>query len=153
MPTSATVIDTDKGLNRAVANIKKLGASTLKVGIMGDESNQGTSVVDYGMYNEFGTRHIPARPFMGTTADRYTDELQKFAQFMAGRIVDGTMSAEQFLQILGQWYVAKTKQTIKEATSWAAPDSAATIHAKGSSSPLIDTGRLINAINYEVQAR
>jgi hypothetical protein len=44
----------------------------------------------------------------------------------------------------------KVQETIRNAKSWAVPNAPETIEQKGSSSPLIDTGRMVGAVRYEV---
>jgi hypothetical protein len=117
----------------------------------GGETINGTTVLDYAMYNEFGTRHIPARPFMSTTAEEHRDGVAKFAEYLAGQLIDGKITVPKLLAVLGADYQSKVQMTIRNAVSWAAPLNEATIKAKGSSSPLIDTGRMIGSIRYEVE--
>jgi hypothetical protein len=104
------------------------------------------------VYNEFGTsRGIPARPFMATTADRYRDQTVKVAEAMVGGVIDRKYNVDTALARLGAWYQAKVQQTIRDAKEWAVPNNPATIKAKGSSSPLIDTGRMVGSVRYEVE--
>ena len=145
------VVEKDLGWQRIKLDFKQLKNRGVKIGIMGDESAEGTSVIDYAIYNEFGTKYIPARPFMGTTADNYRDAAYKYTERLVGGLIDGKyVNANQVLTYLGMWYQAKVQLTIRQAKRWAEPDAPATIKAKGSSSPLIDTGRMIGAIRYEV---
>ena len=147
---SAKVIDKDLGYKRIVLNFRQLKGRVVKVGIMGDETNEGTSVVDYAVYNEFGTDRIPARPFMATTADANREKAVDFTEFLVDKIIYGELTVDRALRNLGEWYQAQIQMTIRNAKSWAVPDAPATVKAKGSSSPLIDQGRLVQAIRYEV---
>jgi hypothetical protein len=119
---------------------------------MGNEQVDGTSVVDYATYNEFGTDdgHIPARPFMSTTSERYKEETMKFTEFLVGRMIDGKITDTTVLKNLGEKYQSYVQQTIRDAKNWAVPNAPSTILQKGSSSPLIDTGRMVGAVRYEV---
>jgi HK97 gp10 family phage protein len=141
----ASVKAVDKGWNQIQLNLEKLKGRGVKVGVMGEGK-----VLEYAMYNEFGTRYAPARPFMGTTADRHRDGVMEYAGKMATGIEDGKYSADQALKLIGEWYQAKIQITIREAKSWAVPNAPETVIMKGSSSPLIDTGRLVQSIRYEV---
>lgn len=144
MAGSVTVKDIDKGYKQIAINVKGLKHRGVKIGIMG-----GGTVLDYAMYNEFGTSRMPARPFMGTTAERYSKDVVKMVDQLVGNIVDGKSDVERVLSVLGEWYQMKMQQTIRDAKTWAAPNSPETIAQKGSSSPLIDTGRLLGAVRYE----
>jgi hypothetical protein len=145
------VIDKDLGLKKITANIKELGGYQVKIGIMGDAGEvEGVAVVDYAFYNEFGTSRIPARPFMSTTYDRHAEDTIKFAQYLVGGLIDGKSSVSKVLNTLGLHYQSKVRDTIRDAVNWAAPNAPSTIEQKGSSSPLINTGRMVGAVNYEV---
>ncbi len=73
------VLDKDMGYKRIFNDINQLDNRSVKIGLMGGEEVSGVSVVDYAVYNEFGTSRIPARPFMSTTADQNRDETFKFS--------------------------------------------------------------------------
>ena len=141
----ATVIDKDLGYSRIFKDIKSMDGKGVKVGVMG-----GGAVADYAVYNEFGTSRIPARPFMQHTADQKYAETMKFSEHLVGKMIDGAITPEIVLKNLGEFYSNEIKMTIRNAKEWATPNAPATIKAKGSSSPLIDTGRLIGSIRYEV---
>jgi hypothetical protein len=121
---------------------------SVKVGIFGNETEDGTSVVDYAIYNEFGTRSIPARPFMATTVERYKAQTDKFIDKLAVDIEDNKIKPNMALKRLGLYFQAMIRKTIKDGP-WT-PNAPATIAIKGSSKPLVDTGRMIGAVNYEV---
>jgi hypothetical protein len=144
------VIDKDRGLKKITVNIKELDGYQVKVGIMGNDTVDGVSVIDYAMYNEFGTSRIPARPFMSKTYDENADDTIKYAQYLAGEMIDGKMNPKKVLDTLGLWYSNKIKMTIRNAKVWATPNAPSTVEQKGSSSPLIDTGRMLNSVNYEI---
>jgi hypothetical protein len=145
------IIDRDLGYKQIALNFKQLKGRGVKVGVMGGETNDGVAVVDYAMYNEFGTSRIPARPFMATTADNNRDKVQEFAGFLVGKMIDRRLDATSVLKNLGEFYQAKIQETIRNAKEWAVPNAASTIAMKGSSSPLIDQGRLVQSIRYEVK--
>src|SRR5215831_15146641 len=144
------VEDKDQGWQRIKLDFKQLDGMGVRVGIMGTGEVDGVAVVDYAMYNEFGTRFIPPRPFMATTADRYRDGVYQYTSTLVGGMIDGKYNAKQVLNFVGMWYQAKIQQTIRDAKEWAVPDLPATIARKGSSSPLIDTGRMVQSVTYEV---
>lgn len=146
-----TVIDKDKGYKRIFKDIKNLDNRSVKIGIMGGEDNEGTSVVDYAVYNEFGTSRIPPRPFMQRTADESRDEIFKFSEHLVGKMIDGGLKPDAVLKNLGEAYQKRIQMMIRTAKEWAVPNAQSTIDRKGSSSPLIGiTGRLVNSIRYEV---
>jgi len=150
--------DNDYGFQRINRDVKRLRERSVKIGIIGGNSRyddsdeaEGITVVDYAIINEFGTDTIPARPFMATTHDRYNRQISKFTDFMVQRMIDGKITDNTLLQNIGLRYQSLIRKTIKEAKTWAAPNAPRTIAEKGSSSPLIDTGRMVQAVNYEVK--
>lgn len=145
-----TVIDKDTGWRRINIDIKELRGRSVKVGLMGNDQVDGVSVVDYATFNEFGTSRIPPRPFMATTADEGRETITKFTEHLVGRMIDGKVDPETVLRNLGEKYSSMVKMTIRNASSWAVPNAPSTIARKGSSSPLIDTGRMVGAVTYEV---
>jgi hypothetical protein len=147
----AKIKDIDMGLKRIAADIKELGGYEVHVGLHGSETYEGTSVIDIGMYNEFGTsRGIPARPFMSRTYDEQVNNAVTFAKHLAGGVIDRKISVTKALTDLGMWYQSEVQKTIRNAKTWAIPNAPGTIKAKGSSSPLIDTGRMVGAVRYEI---
>lgn len=144
MASSAIIKDIDLGYKRIAINVKGLKNRGVKIGIMG-----GGTVTDYAIYNEFGTSRMPARPFMGTTAEKYGPQVVKLVEQLVGNIVEGKSDIERALSVMGEWYQMKMQQTIRDAKQWAAPNAPETIAMKGSSSPLIDHGRMIGAVRYE----
>lgn len=147
---SVKIIDKDHGYAQLKIEVRKLKGRGVQVGIWGGDDAEGTSVVDYALYNEFGTRHIPSRPFLAMTYDRHKDKVHKYIEFLAGKLADGNMTGDRMLQLIGEDFMNKMKMMVRNATEWAIPIKDATAERKGSTSPLIDTGRMINAINYEV---
>jgi hypothetical protein len=140
----------DMGWKRIVLDFKELKDTGVKVGLMGSEEVDGTTIVDIGAYNEMGTKHIPARPFMTKTADDHREGIYKYTERLVGQMIDGKYSTRQVLSFMGLWYQAKVQMTIRQAKTWAVPNAPATIKAKGSTSPLIDTGRMVGAVRYEI---
>jgi len=149
-PKVEKVTEIDRGWQRIALDFEQIKGMGVKVGIMGDEEYEGVAIVDYATYNEFGTVHIPSRPFMRTTADRYRDGIYEYTSRLVGGMIDGRYHARQVLTYMGEWYQAKVQLTIRDAKQWAVPNLSATVKAKGSSSPLIDTGRMLGAVRYEI---
>ena len=151
MPSTVTITDRDTGFARIEIDLLGLRSRKLRVGITGDEKVDGVSVVDYAFYNEFGTsRGIPARPFMATTYDRYHAKTEKFIEYMYGQMLEGKMTPDHLLKTAGMEYQKRVQETIRDAKKWAVPNAESTIERKGSTSPLIDTGRMIGAVRYEI---
>ena len=143
------IVDRDLGLNRIMREIRELDGKTVKAGVLknaGKESN-GTSIVDVAIYNEFGTSKIPSRPFLRIATDKNQNTWQRESE----RIVDNVINqrAADF-NSLGNRMKNDIKNVIGDK-SLLTPNAPATIRRKGHDKPLIDTGKLKDAIAYEVE--
>ena len=147
------VRDIDHGFKAIVRNLKKLDGKEVVAGVLrtaGKSADRKTNLVDIAVWNEYGTRRIPSRPFLRTAADKNQKDWAKLAQQVGGRVIDGTMSAEQGLELIGNKMVGDIQQVIGNR-SLLAPNAPATVRRKGSDAPLIDTGQLRQAISFEVR--
>ena len=93
---------------------------------------------------------IPERSFIRSGFDKCH---QKFADYedILMSVVDGDISAKTFYEIIGQGGADMIRDfLINEVKS--PPNSGLTIRNKKSSNPLVDTGRLANAIDYEIRS-
>lgn len=132
-------------------DIAKWQASGTRVKRRGPTAASSVAVVDYAIFNEFGTEHIPARPFMRRTADTQENALRAYTQRLIPGLLGGRRTVEDTLMAVGLWYQSAMRRTIRQSPSWARPNSEATIENKGSSVPLIDHGVLINSIDFEIK--
>ena len=93
---------------------------------------------------------IPERSFIRSGFDKCN---QKFADYedILMSVVDGDISAKTFYEIIGQGGADMMRDfLINDVKSPA--NSGLTMKIKGSSNPLVDTGRLANAIDYEIRS-
>lgn len=152
MPRDGVVV-IDRGWNRAIQASRMINRRAVKVGIQAGPASDGVQVVDYAIFNEFGTEHIPARPFMRHTADTQERPLQEYTRRLIGPMLEGQRSVDQVLHSVGQWYQRAMQSTVRNSRSWAEPNAPSTIALKGSSLPLRDHGVLLGAIRYEITPR
>lgn len=106
----------------------------------------GPYLADVAAWNELGTSDIPARPFMREAADQYRPRFETLSRHLVGKVIDGTATAETVLKTVGEWFQGRVQAKLT-AGPWAA-NAPATVRAKGSSKPLIDTGRLRQSIRW-----
>lgn len=144
-----SVIDKDMGYQTIITHLSRL-EGTVKVGIMADAGNEkdGASLVEVATYNEFGTQHIPARPFVRQTTDNNRGVWGSMAARLEGRVAHG-MDPHQALEILGNKAEGDMKATIGRGHF--VPNAPNTIKQKGSSRPLIDTGRMRASVSFKVE--
>lgn len=148
---SGSVRVVDRGWARIEREARNLRLRSVRVGIRAGRANGGVEVVDYALFNEFGTRDIPSRPFMRRTADLAQPDLSNFARAQLGAMMDGGINVQVLLNRIGLWFRERMQATIRDAPSWAEPLSEATEGLKGSTVPLIDKGFLHNSVDYEIR--
>ena len=138
-----TSIDIEK-MAKNLANMK------VQVGFLSSAKYEdGTSVAQVAMFNEYGVpqRRQPPRPFM-RTALKKAKEWKKTFDFMIKKDFARGGDFKTSFETLGLVVKGDIKTSIKELTAPALAQS--TIDKKGFSKPLIDTGYMLDAVNYEV---
>ena len=130
-------------------------AGGVKAGILGGATTtDGKSIAEYAVYNEFGTKNIPSRPFMRTVAK---EKPKKWVSSMVAHIKGKATKPEAWkgaLVLAGESMKSDIKDSIQNG-SWT-PNAPATIAAKKRKGkvepdhPLIDTGQMLAAVSYEV---
>ena len=137
-----------RGVLKRVSEMKR---GTVRVGVMGDAGDEnGVSLAEIAAFHEFGTSTIPERSFLRATFFGHAAEgLRVMCEKLSKAVVEGKLDEPRALGLLGTWAVAEVKKTIRASI---APElAAATIAAKGSSLPLVDTGQLINSVTFVVE--
>lgn len=138
----------DHGLDNIIRQALKLDGKGVKVGIRrGKGSHDGTDMLDISVYNHFGTSTIPARPFISDCAEKNAGQIQEAQKRLVYRVCQGGLSADGALAELGAWYVNVQKGHILHG-GWT-PNAPATVKRKGSNKPLVDTGQLVNTVDWE----
>lgn len=158
------VTDKDKGWRRLQALAKSLAADDVhvRVGVLddgraGSEDHGGITTGQLAVAMEFGTATIPARSWVGLTFDRARTEVQADMRTLLGHIVDGKITVDKALNVLGAKYSATVKNTVTQGEQIPPPNAPSTIARKlaktreGASNAvrtLIDTGRMIGAVTW-----
>ena len=124
-----------------------LGDKQLKIGFPRSKSTQ--SNVRKALWNEFGTRRIPARPFLRTSMRNNRAKYLKMAHADAKQILAGSMSIERSLARIGIVAQGDVQMSIV-AGNWT-PNAPSTVKRKGSSRPLIDTGAMRQAVTWVIE--
>lgn len=92
---------------------------------------------------------IPERSFLRTGHDTYIDDIMKKSDLLLKQVTSGKMSTEQYLNLIGQQLATKIKRyarDLNDPTNWSG-----TSDAKGTDNPLVDTGGMINGINWRIK--
>lgn len=137
--------DAEPVITRLAEAVSHLEAGSVYVGI---RATKGSDLVMRAVANEFGTSRIPERSFLRATMDRKRDEYAQILQDAVDRGLQGEeMRAE--LERVGQLAVGDVRATIARGVP--PPNAPSTIRRKGSSKPLIDTGRMWQSLDAVVQ--
>lgn len=137
-------VDLDKGWKRIKREFIQLNGD-VEAGLTSDTPRD---IVMRGVYNEFGTRNIPPRPFVRHTADKNRKAINILFESAMRAMIKGRIDAHHVLDNTG-WKMA---DLIKNAViGWKQPPNApSTIAQKGFNDPLIHSGDMRDAISYKV---
>lgn len=148
-----TVTERDRGWNKLIRAMKR-GDVSARVGIVGGPAGQSHGSLNnasLGAVHEFGTRRVPERSFLRATVDEQRTQVET----QLARVVRefyGTQDRARLTRGLGR-VAAKVTADVKKKIvgSIPPPNAPATVARKGSSTPLVDTGQLVNTISWDVQ--
>lgn len=145
------VFDNDRGWERLRKLTHELAVRRRRVtvGVHADQASRSDELdnIDIGTIHEYGLG-VPERSFIRATIDEHAERYTKQAKELLGRVLDGKLSADDALALLGEVVKRDIIQRINEGID--PPNAPATIAEKGSSKPLIDTGSLKQSIDYVV---
>lgn len=131
----------------------------LLVGVPADSGTEdsGISIAKLAWVHEFGaeikhprghTITIPQRSFLRAPLKANLPEYRKAFAWFVNRAAQGKISMNQALNQMGMMMARDSQEAISKGIDPANADS--TIRRKGSSTPLIDTGRLRQSITWRV---
>ena len=146
-----------KQLEDYAANLAKAKRATVAVGLPKEKvggkiyGDDGLSVIQIGAWHEYGEGNNPVRSFLRVPFQMKADEINDFVATQFSKVFKGE-KVEKLLGLVG----AKARNisvgafTSEGYGTWPALSST-TVSAKGSSTPLIDTGTLRNSITWAVR--
>lgn len=135
----------------------------VEVGILGIDGdlkgdNSKTTILEYAVYNEFGTKHIPPRPFMRNAIESNSQAISNYIEARVNDILEGQITGRKALMQIGEYIRGLIIQSIATATNWAESLSPKTLKAKlkeGSNNDktLIEDRFLIKSIRYQITSK
>lgn len=126
---------------------KLTGPSRVKVGFPAGKVDSLN--ISKAIWNHYGTsRGIPPRPFLLNAMRRHRAKYLQAMKSAGAQILRGTMDSRTALNRLGIMAQGDVQQEINMTMT--PPNAAATIRAKGSSHPLIDTGEMKGKVTWKV---
>jgi hypothetical protein len=102
-----------------------------------------------GLIHEFGTEHIPPRPFLGPAIENNRASISALSRELLLKMLHGEMTSREALGKLGAHGQGLVQQQIRE--TYTPPLAPATIKRKGSSHPLIDSGQMMQNVQWEYE--
>jgi len=139
------------GVDPLVHGLTELDGLEAKVGWFESAHYKGGTPVAYvATIHEFGTEHIPARPFMRPAIEQNGQQWLDLLGQGAKRVADGGFSARDVLELVALRAAGDVGKAIQAVTSPAL--SPITIKRKGHSKPLIDTGQMFQSVTGKVEA-
>lgn len=135
------------------------------------KKQKSPSNVQVAVWNEFGTRDIPARPFVGAAFRKHQNEYRAaLRKLVEVQVVPGRRSIEQVLGLMGAKMAADIKKFVTVGPQVPPPNSdrvrlkkqALTKRRRGESKKkfearkqntrtLVDTGQMINSATWAVE--
>ena len=116
----------------------------------GKREEDGTPVAMIAAVHEFGSpsQGIPERPFLRVAVQKNRIKYVRLNRINLVKMLRGQMGMEQALGQLGEMAKGDVQTEIRSGDF--TPLKAATIKRKGSSRPLIDTGQMVQSIQWEL---
>lgn len=131
-------------IEKALAGPKKV-----KVGLPAGKADK--DLVSIAVWNHFGTsRGIPPRPFITVAMFKSRGEIRANLRRVAYSVTVNGKPLTPELQKLGAFGAGKIQDQI--ASNMPPPNAPSTIRQKGSSTTLIDSGRMRQSITWELDA-
>lgn len=146
-----SVKEIDLGWGKILRNMKKIDKTILKVGIQaGDMAADGKNTMAFiGAVHEFGTEHIPQRSFIRSALNDNQKKIADFAGELGEQIILEKKTPKQALNLMGLKITGMIQEKITDGDF--TPLAPATVRAKKSNKPLIDTGRMRASIKHKLE--
>lgn len=151
----ASIVEELGDLEKLQKELEYLQTHAVKVGVLGNGSADGVSVQDYAIFNEYGTSHIPKRPFfrLSVGTQKAQNEIKEYLNTQIENIISGELTGQGAYENLGEFVVQKIKKTIMSGNFAALNLKTIKIRQRkgnNSTKPLMDTHSLYESIKYEI---
>jgi hypothetical protein len=149
-----TVIDRDLGFRALRRRVAATARERVTVGVHedvgGEDHGEGITIAEIAAFHEFGTASIPERSFIRAGIDENRDRIRDLQRRLAKLVIANRtrMPPRRALELLGAKIATLIRERIRASIDPPLADS--TVDRKGSSTPLIDTGQLIQSIAFKV---
>lgn len=149
----STFIDT--GLGKLMKDLHDLARLSTTIGYHEPTPVTDTpslTVPQLAAIQEYGTKNIPARPFIRNGAKEAAGELEDVAAEVIGDLInDGVSSPVRTMAKIGDVAAGRVLEQLMTTSTWAAPNAPSTIRKKGGDIPLFAKhGQLRSELKYAV---
>lgn len=128
-----------------------IGYPTGEGGITAPHYENGASILEVAIYNNFGTATIPRRPFMENASPKLQEMWKDLLASAQKRVNTGEISVETVLKAASLKGESVVRTEIDAITD--PPNSPETIARKKSSKPLIDSGDMRKYVKGVVRGK
>jgi hypothetical protein len=150
--TKTTVKGQDKvdALRKAIGRHK---TAYVEIGFHEDagEYEDGTSVVQVALWNEFGTETSPERSFFRTAIDENAAKINEWRNEMIGNIIEKSWTVQKCLDTMGFRIQVLVQNKIK--SNLPPPNAPSTLEAKAragtGSNTLMNTKLMLRSVTYK----
>ena len=146
------LLDRDRGYRQLMQTVGALArGASVQVGIFANDVRREGEVsnAELGTIHEFGLGDVPERSWLRGWADENRDAIIRNLRLIGKGIFLSKDDVRVACDRFGQWAVGGIKRRIQAHIP--PPNTEATIQAKGSSTPLIDTGQFIGSIQFKTE--
>lgn len=150
-------------LHELERKMERVGDAKVKVGVLAsrggnaqhvdaDGKATGITMVELAAIHEFGSpaANIPERSFIRRTFIEKQDALAGVIAKLARGVVTEKITLERALNVLGAWGAAEVKKTVTLGAHIPPPLQPETVARKKSNRPLVDTGRMVDSVQWEI---
>jgi len=144
-------------LEQRLADIER---HTVRIGVFasgpGGDLVAGSDLTMIGLasIHELGLGGLPQRSFIRAGIEHHADAIGAVQNKLVRKIFAGELGGAVAAEVLGQYGVGRVRDYVfTHALDGAWANAPSTIARKGSDRPLVDTGRLMASISYQVVTR
>jgi len=112
------------------------------------QQRSSLTVIDVGIIHEFGLG-VPERSFIRSWVDANRQRCLEAMRRLMLAVIKGKYERTQALNLFGLWVQGQIQAHISQGIP--PPNAPSTIAAKGSATPLVDTGQLRAAITFALR--
>lgn len=146
--------DNKAAQEKLMRELQRAKNSYVTIGLHEDAGtyDDGTSIVDVGFWNEFGTVNAPQRSFIRETIDENLNQIDTWREIAINNVIDGKWTTYESLQFIGKNIKKLIEDKIKSNVP--PPNAPSVAQRKADegkpASTLMDSQAMLHAIAFKV---